>query len=216
MKAMILAAGLGRRLHPLTQMTPKPLLRVGKHALIKAGITEVVINVSYKAEAIQAALGDGTHYGMAIHYSEEPSPLETGGGVVKALPFLGKSPFILVSSDIYTDFDYAKLMRHRLSQRGHLVLVPNPDFHPNGDFGLDDKGVVTTVAPRFTYGNIALLDPALFEGFSSEFFPLAQVLHQAIARRDLTGVVHRGRWFNVGTHDQWRQVCAACRLETLL
>jgi MurNAc alpha-1-phosphate uridylyltransferase len=208
MKAMILAAGRGERMGALTADSPKPLLDVGATTLIErhlerlaaSGVAEVVVNLSYRGAQIRERLGDG-RYGMRIAYSEEGEPpLETAGGIVHALPLLGATPFLLVNSDVLTDFDFAALMHG--PQRSTLVLVPNPTHHPRGDFGLDGAGAVTTRAPLLTYGGIAVLEPALFAGCSPGRRPLKAVLDAAIAREALDGIRYDGLWLDVGTPER--------------
>ena len=170
MKAMILAAGRGERLRPLTDHTPKPLLPVGGRPLIghhlaalaAAGFDEVVINVAYRGDQIRAALGDGRAQGLPIRYSvEQPGALDTGGGVRNALAMLGEAPFALISADVFTDFDYARLAG--VSGDGaHVVLVDNPAHHVDGDFGLDAHGRLVEAPPRRTYAGIGVYAPASF------------------------------------------------------
>src|SRR5690625_3881728 len=181
MKAMILAAGRGERLRPLTDHRPKPLLDVGGQPLIGyhlralayAGITEVVINAAWLAGQLQAALGDGRNYGVRIRYSiEVPGALNTGGGVRAALPLLGQAPFLLVSADVFTDFDYTRLCHAAIPERGaRVVLVDNPPHHPGGDFGLQGDRL-TTAGPRYTYAGIGLYCPRLFADERPVRFPL--------------------------------------------
>ena len=207
MKAMILAAGRGERLRPLTLTTPKPLLQVRGRPLIawhlaalaRAGVREVVINLSWLGEQIRAALGDGAGYGLAIRYSEEgPEPLETGGGIFRALPLLGPGPFLLVNGDVHTDFDLGTL-RAAPGALGHLVLVPNPPQHPRGDFALEGGRVREQGGPRYTYSGLAVLHPELFAGCSDGRFPLLPLLRRAIALDRLHGELYTGAWTDVGT-----------------
>jgi len=209
MRAMILAAGRGLRMGDLTKEVPKPLLKVANRYLIeysiealsRAGIVEIVINVSYYASLIMDILGDGSRYGVTICYSEEKEALETGGGIVKALPLLGKDPFIVVSSDIISDYPLQQLPRltHQLA---HLVLVDNPSFHPEGDFCLKDGLVQQEGGKKLTFGNIAIYHPALFLGYVPEKFPLNIIFGAAIKKNQMTGEYYSGRWYNVGTsHD---------------
>jgi N-acetyl-alpha-D-muramate 1-phosphate uridylyltransferase len=210
MKAMLLAAGRGERLRPITDSLPKPLVRVGGRPLIawhltalaRAGVREVVINVSWLGEQLRAALGDGRELGVRIHWSEEgPVPLETGGGILKALPLLAPGPFLLVSSDIWTDIDFARI-RITEDALAHLVLIPNPPHHPRGDFGLDGERVVNRETDRFTYANVGLYRPELFDGFEPGRFPLLAVLNRGIAARRVSGEIHRGEWCDVGTPER--------------
>lgn len=207
MKAMILAAGRGERLRPLTDHIPKPLLAVRGKALIvwhlealaRAGVREVIINLAWLGAQIRAALGGGERCGLAVHYSQEPEgALETGGGIYQALPLLGAEPFIVVNSDTYTDFDYADL---EIAARSlaHLVLVPNPVQHPHGDFSLLHGDVLEEGAARFTYSGIGIYRPEFFADCTSGRFPLLPWLRRASAARRLQGEVFRGRWEDVGT-----------------
>ncbi len=210
MKAMVLAAGRGERMRPLTDTTPKPLLLAGGkplighllEALARAGILQVVINLSWLAERIRSTLGDGARYGVRISYTEEgPIPLETGGGIVNALPLLGAAPFIVVSSDIWTDFDFRSL-KLPPGADGQLVLVANPPHHPRGDFGLEGERVVACDSGRLTYANIGLFRHELFSGCAAVRFPLVEVLQRSVAAGRLHGRIHRGDWMNIGTPEQ--------------
>jgi MurNAc alpha-1-phosphate uridylyltransferase len=210
MKAMVLAAGRGARLRPLTDTLPKPLMVVGGRPLIswhlsalaRAGVREVVINLSWLGEQLRAALGDGAAFGVRIHYSEEgPVPLETGGGIFRALPLLGPEPFLVVSGDVWTDIDFARvhLEPHALA---HLVLIPNPPHHPRGDFGLTGDRVVQAEHERFTYANVGLYHPEFFAGCRPGRFPLIEPLNRAIAAQRVRGELHRGAWCDVGTAER--------------
>ena len=210
MKAMILAAGRGERLRPLTLATPKPLLEVrgrpliGWHlaALARAGVREVVINLSWLGEQIRNTLGDGAAYGLRIAYSDEgPEPLETGGGIFRALPLLGPGPFLLVNGDVYTDYQPARL-RAAPEALGHLVLVPNPPQHPRGDFALDAGRILEDGEPRYTYSGLAVLHPELFAGCSDGRFPLLPLFKRAIALGRLHGELYTGAWTDVGTPER--------------
>lgn len=208
MRAMILAAGRGERMGVLTAETPKPLLRVGQHYLIEyaianlcqAGIKEIVINVAYRGEQIQAALGDGTRYGVAIAYSHEIERLETGGGIFKALPLLGDEPFIVLSADVITNYPLQQLPQ-TIVGLGHLVMVSNPSYHPAGDFGLNGEHIDLAVSPKLTFGNVSVLSPALFADCQPGHFRLSELLLPAIKRRLITGEHYQGLWYNVGTPD---------------
>ncbi|MBZ0329951.1 nucleotidyltransferase family protein [Halomonas sp. ANAO-440] len=210
MKAMILAAGLGTRMRPLTDRCPKPLLPVAGKPLIVhhlerlavAGIHEVVINVSYRAGQIIEALGDGSAFGVAISWSREETPLETGGGIQRALPLLGDSPFLLVNGDIWCDLDPASLPALN-DDLAHLVLVDNPDHHPRGDFHLTPQGRVHDQGePRLTFAGISLLDPALVADHGPGAFALAPLLRQAMANNRVGGSHHCGAWVDVGTPER--------------
>ncbi len=210
MKAMILAAGLGTRMRPLTDRCPKPLLPVAGQPLIvhhlarlcTAGITEVVINVSYRAEQIIAALGDGSENGVHITWSREATPLETGGGIRQALPLLGEAPFLLVNGDIWCDLDPARLTLGA-GDLAQLALVDNPDHHPAGDFYLASDGRVHAEGePRLTFSGISLLDPALVADEPPGAFALAPLLRRAMAAGRVGGHHHRGQWVDVGTPER--------------
>lgn len=209
MRAMILAAGRGERMGSLTAETPKPLLRAGGNYLIeyaiqnlkKAGVTDIVMNVAYRGQQIQQAIGNGSRYGVHIEYSVEAERLETGGGIFKALPLLGDQPFIVVSSDVVSDFVLANLPR-QMNALVHLVLVKNPEFHPHGDFGLRDGYVDMDAMPRHTFANISVIHPDLFADCSPGHFPLNKILFPAIREGRVTGELYQGRWFNIGTPEQ--------------
>ena len=208
MKAMLLAAGRGERMRPLTDKLPKPLIPVGSKALIEhnleklkqAGITEVVINVSYCAKQIIDRIGNGERFGIKITYSYEPdAPLGTGGGIFQALKFLGNAPFLVLSSDVWTDYPFEQLLQQPKGE-GHLILVENPDFHPDGDFCLLETGQVSSKqSPKLTYANIAVIHPRLFKSCQSGAYALAPLLEKAMTRSAVTGEVYRGQWYNVGT-----------------
>lgn len=206
MKAMILAAGEGRRLRPLTETTPKPLLKAGNHCLIEyhllrlkqAGITEVVINVSYLAERIPEFLGDGARYGLKLQYSIEPALLGTGGGIFKALPLLGEEPFLLLSADIWSEYDYSEALL-RSNNDAHLVLVENPEYHTRGDYGLDSAARIVRSAPLYTFAGIAKINPKIFSHSAAGNFSIAPLIEASIAKQKVSGELFHGAWFNVGT-----------------
>lgn len=212
MKAMILAAGKGERMRPLTLHTPKPLLSVAGKALIeyhidalaRAGCTELVINHAWLGLQIEQALGDGGQYGVRIRYSPEPEPLETGGGIFRALPLLGDDPFVVVNGDVWTDYDFSALPR-QLDGLAHLVLVDNPGHHPQGDFVLERGRVLDEGQPRFTYSGMAVLSPALFAGCSAGAFKLAPLLRSAMQAGRVSGEHYAGRWLDVGTVERLQQ-----------
>lgn len=215
MKAMILAAGKGERMRPLTLHTPKPLVPVAGQPLIeyhlqalaKAGVTEVVINHAWLGQQIEDHLGDGARFGLSIRYSPEGEPLETGGGIFKALPLLGDAPFLLVNGDIWTDYDFARL-RAPLKGLAHLVLVDNPGHHGRGDFRLDGQRVVDgdEAAGTLTFSGISVLDPALFEGCEPGAFKLAPLLRHAMAEGRVSGEHFQGHWVDVGTLERLAEV----------
>jgi N-acetyl-alpha-D-muramate 1-phosphate uridylyltransferase len=210
MKAMLLAAGRGERMRPITDTLPKPLLRVGGRALIawhlaalaRAGIREVVINLSWLGEQLRAALGDGQEFGVRISWSEEgPVPLETGGGILRAVPLLGPGPFLVVNSDIWTDIDFGRL-RLEPGAHAHLVLVANPPHHPRGDFALEGDVIVNRDSERFTYSGVGLYHPEFFHDCTAGRFPLLPLLNRAIAAGRARGEVHRGQWCDVGSPER--------------
>ncbi|AOE83071.1 N-acetylmuramate alpha-1-phosphate uridylyltransferase MurU [Pseudomonas sp. TCU-HL1] len=215
MKAMILAAGKGERMRPLTLHTPKPLVRAAGtpliefhlRALAQAGFRELVINHAWLGQQIEDHLGDGARFGLSIRYSAEGEPLETGGGIFQALPLLGDEPFLVVNGDVWTDFDFTRL-RRPLDGLAHLVLVDNPDHHPRGDFRLAEGRVRDAVdgGPSLTYSGIAVLHPRLFEGCQAGAFKLAPLLRQAMAAGEVSGEHHAGRWVDVGTHERLADV----------
>jgi MurNAc alpha-1-phosphate uridylyltransferase len=210
MKAMLLAAGRGERMRPLTDSIPKPLLLAGGHALIDyhlhalamAAVREVVINLSWLGKSICEHVSDGGRFGLTVRYSEEgPVPLETGGGIHRALPLLGPDAFLLVNSDVWTDFPLGSLELPPGSL-AHLVLVENPAHHPAGDFALDAGGKVVAEGARLTYSGIAILHPDLFGHSRPGRFPLKPLLDRALSQGRLTGLSWRGRWLDVGTPDR--------------
>jgi MurNAc alpha-1-phosphate uridylyltransferase len=211
---MILAAGRGERLRPYTDTTPKPLLRVNGRclieyhvsALVTAGVTDIVINHAHLGEQITAFLGDGHRYGARIRYSPEGAhALETGGGILNALPMLGPTPFIIVNADIWTDYPLQGLFR-ALQGVAHLVLCDNPPHKVQGDFALS-AGVVNNQGDRLlTYTGIAVLDPKLFAGCTPGAFPLAPLLRAAAAVGRVTGEHYHGKWVDVGTPERWQSL----------
>ena len=210
-RAMILAAGYGKRMRPLTDRTPKPLLEAGGRPLIQyhiealrdAGVGDIVINTGWLGEQLPARLGDGEALGVRLHWSHEGAPLETAGGVRRALPLLGPAPFILVNGDIWTDYDFRHLGPLAEGDDAHLVLVDNPPHNPGGDFHLTGRGRVSDNAePRLTYPGIALLRPALFERLEEGERRLAPVLRAAMAAGRVSGEHHRGHWWDIGTPER--------------
>jgi len=213
MKAIVLAAGRGERLRPITDTLPKPLVQVaGKpliayhlEALARAGVRDVVINLSWLGDQIRAALGDGSRYGLRITYTDEgPVALETGGGIFNAIQLLRPGPFLVVNGDTFTDIDLGALRAGadadtRAGALARIVLVPNPTQHPRGDFGLEGDRVVERDTDRFTYSGVGVYRPELFEGCTAGKFPLAPLLIRAIAAGRLRGQMHSGEWCDVGT-----------------
>ena len=228
MKAMVLAAGEGRRMKPLTDVKPKPLLTVAGRPLIEhhivglrdAGVTEIVVNVSYLGQQLIEFLGDGSRWGVELQISEEASPLETAGGIVQALPCLGKQPFLLVNGDIYTDFPFAALKQVSLSAGGgYLVLVPNPPHHPEGDYCLHGnrlgfiEGASAMDEPArlmqsLTYSGIGLYDPQLFTAEAPGKKPLRPLLDRAVAGALLGGELFTGVWEDIGTPERLESINA--------
>jgi len=209
---MILSAGRGERLRPLTDATPKPLVEVagetllGRHLqrLAQAGFVRIVINVSHLAQNIIARFGDGARYGLRIDWSHEAEPLETAGGIALARTLLGEEPFLLVNADIWCDYDFARLREFGLGERlAHLVLVANPPQHPAGDFSLDGGIVGNAASPRYTYAGIAVLSPRLVAGIGAgQKAPLAPLWRAAAERGAVSGELYEGRWSDIGTPDR--------------
>lgn len=206
MKVMLLCAGRGERMGELTAQLPKPLLPVRNTTLVahnlqclrQAEFSEVIINVHYQHEKIMMALGDGQAFGLRIRYSIETERLNTGGGIQQALPLLGEQPFLVLSGDIWTDYPLIQLRKQPVIG-GHLVMVNNPIYHPAGDFHLNDVHQIDDREPRLTYGNIAVLHPALFFGETQSAYPLSHIFKKAMAQKTLTGEHYQGFWANIGT-----------------
>jgi N-acetyl-alpha-D-muramate 1-phosphate uridylyltransferase len=210
MKAMLLAAGRGERLRPITDDIPKALVEAGGKPLIgwhlerlaRAGFREAVINVSHLGERIVERLGDGRAYGLRLHYSRERERLETAGGIANALPLLGMEPFLLVNADVYCECDFARLRTVSLGDRlAHLLVVPNPPHKPKGDFELRGGLIVgDDPAPRYTYAGVALMNPALVAPVKAgEKAALAPLLYAAASTKRLGGELYEGLWQDVGT-----------------
>jgi MurNAc alpha-1-phosphate uridylyltransferase len=206
-RAMLLAAGRGERMRPLTDTVPKPLLTVrGKPLIVwhlerlaHLGVKQVVINLAWLGDQVRAALGDGSRWQLQIHYSDEgATALETGGGIFQALPWLGPQPFLVVNADVFTDLDFG-LLRIAPDALAHLVLVANPMHHPHGDFALVNGRVQQDGGARWTYSGIGLYRPELFAGCSAGKFPLLPLLRRAIASQRLHGQVFEGAWNDVGS-----------------
>jgi MurNAc alpha-1-phosphate uridylyltransferase len=209
---MILAAGRGERMRPLTLARPKPLLEAGGAPLIvhhlralqATGFEDVVVNLSWLGEQIRSALGDGSRHGVRLHYSDEgPEPLETGGGIFRALPLLGEGPFLVLNGDVWTDIDWSRL-RDRLAPHdlAHLVLVPNPAHNERGDFVLDNGRIVETAGERLTFSGVGVYRAALFAGCSDGIFKLAPLLRAAARAGRVSGELHSGAWLDIGTPER--------------
>ena len=216
MRAMILAAGRGERMRPLTDTSPKPLLPAGGKPLIQyhiealraAGVRDIVINLAWQGAMLRAALRDGSRFDVQLHYTDEGSEaLETGGGIFNALHLLGEEPFIVVSGDIWTDFPMQTL-RARLTNQdvAHFVMAPNPDFHPRGDFVLTDGRVREGEGQRYTYANIAVLTREFFADCQPGKFPLVPVMRRWIREDRVSGELYEGEWRNVGTPAQLNEL----------
>ncbi len=212
MKAMILAAGRGERMRPLTDTLPKPLLKVAGKTLIeyhiqalhKAGICELVINHAWLGNKIESYLGNGSQYGVRIHYSREAQALETAGGIRQALPLLGEKPFIVVNGDVFTDYNYSHLMELNLNCAAHLVLVNNPEHHPDGDFYLQGSQVQYKAEPaksrnRYTFSGIGLYQPEFFAPLKPGKQALAPLLRKAMDKQQVSGEFYPGLWLDIGT-----------------
>lgn len=206
---MILAAGRGERMRPLTDDMPKPLLEVGGKPLIQhhienlaaAGVRDIVINLAWQGAKLRAVIGDGARFGVRIEYSDEGHlALETGGGICNALPLLGDEPFIVVSGDIWTAFPFATLSL-AANDVAHFVVVPNPDFHAKGDFGFEG-GRMTDSGSKYTYANIGLFTARFFAGRTAGRFPLAPLMFEWIRRGKVSGELYEGPWHNIGTPAQ--------------
>ena len=213
MKAMILAAGRGERMRPLTDLLPKPLLAVGGKPLIvhhieklkSAGVTELVINHAWLGHKLVEVLGDGSALGVTIHWSAEESALETAGGIVQALPLLGADPFLVINGDTWLDLDYHTLVSQPLGDDlAHLWLVPNPPQHPSGDFALQGGRVVDT--PAFTFSGVGLYDPAAFASLAGGARKLAPLLRDWMAQGRVGGSLLAGEWRDIGTVDRLREL----------
>jgi MurNAc alpha-1-phosphate uridylyltransferase len=231
--AMILAAGFGQRMRPLSDTRPKPLLEAGGkplvvwqiEALVRAGFRDIVVNAAHLADQLVEFLGDGHNYGVRLHWSREPEPLEVAGGIATALPLLPAGPALIVSGDLWTGYDYASLLPRAAtmeadaaSARVHLVMVPNPPYHPTGDFALhaangSEHGAISLEGtPRVTYGNIGIYDTSLFAKLPrGTKLKLSPLLTDWIARGLVTGERYHGPWANVGTPDDLAQLDIALR-----
>ncbi|MCF6203230.1 MAG: nucleotidyltransferase family protein [Methylococcaceae bacterium] len=211
MKAMILAAGRGERMRPLTDSTPKPLLLAGNkpiiqhtiEQLVSCGYTKIVINIAYLGHKIIDTLGSGNQFGASITYSDEgENALETAGGIFNALPKLGKEPFLVVNGDVFSDYDFSQL-HNKPFNLAHLVLIPNPAHHPEGDFHLTSNGLTTVNgSPTLTYSGIGIFNPVLFSNTPAGKVKLAPLLRNAMAQNKVTGEEFNGFWLDIGTPER--------------
>lgn len=215
MKAMILAAGRGERLRPHTDITPKPLIQVGKHRLIEyhllnlasAGIRDVVINVSWLAEQITQTLGDGSDYELSITYSDEGAEaLETAGGIINALPHLGDDPFVVINGDIWCDYDLSRLVDMEMQHEAHLVLVNNPEHNTEGDFAFEQGLVRNSGEHMLTYSGIGVYTTAFFAGIAPGKKALAPILRKKSEEDRVSGEVYTGQWVDIGTIERLAQL----------
>lgn len=214
MKAMILAAGRGERLRPLTDVTPKPLIEVAGKSLIEyhlenlaaSGFKEVIINTAWLAEKIHLALGDGSDYGVTIHYSDETSALETAGGIINALPLLGDEPFLVVNGDIWCGFDFSALEELQPSTQAHLLLVNNPEHNQHGDFSLQQGMIRNTGNAMKTYSGIGIYRAEFFKGQTSGALPLAPIIRSKSENNLVSGQFYQGLWTDVGTQERLQQL----------
>lgn len=229
MKAMILAAGLGQRMRPLTDTIPKPLIpAAGKpllqyhlEALAKAGVKDVIINLAYLGEKIRAFAGAGEAFGLQIQYAQEPEPLETAGALLNAKDLLGEQPFLLINGDVWTDYPLEQLVNRGLKddEDAHLVLVPNPDFHPAGDFSPNATGKLENnpSLKKFTFAGISLIHPRLISEYPNKRlkFPLGEVLRHGIGQNRISAEIYDGRWSDVGTPERLADLNAQLNCEAV-
>jgi MurNAc alpha-1-phosphate uridylyltransferase len=210
MRAMILAAGRGERLRPLTDHTPKPLIKVGEHKLIEyhlqklaqAGFREIIINLSHLGELIRKTIGDGSRWGLNIQYSQEPpSALDTGGGIQQALPLLGDAPFAVINADLFTNYPFSRLRAIKCDQ-AHLIMVPNPAHNPNGDFALHGGHIDPDGEQKHTFSGISVYNPRFFESSSAGRFSVVPMLISAAKEKKVTGELYRGTWHDIGTRER--------------
>ncbi|UCB55438.1 MAG: nucleotidyltransferase family protein [Thiotrichales bacterium] len=215
MKAMILAAGRGERLRPHTDITPKPLIQVGKHRLIeyhllnlaKAGIEDVIINISWLAEQIRETLGDGQDYSLNITYSDEgDEALETAGGIINALPLLGDDPFIVINGDIWCDYDLSLLGSRHMEHEAHLVLVNNPEHNPEGDFAIENNLIRNSGETRLTYSGIGIYTTRFFADTAPGKKALAPILRKKSEHNKISGEIYNGQWVDIGTIERLAQL----------
>ena len=215
MKAMILAAGRGERMRPLTDTTAKPLIKAGQHRLIEyhlmnlknAGFKDIVINIAWLGKQIIDTLGDGSDYGLSISYSDEgEQALETGGGIFNALPLLGDEPFVVINGDIWTDYPLNNLMNLKPSGTAHLVLVNNPEHNPNGDFFLHNHKLAETGECKYTYSGIGVYTKIFFKDQTNNAFPLAPIIRHDTKQALISAELYNGAWYDIGTIDRLQQL----------
>ncbi len=215
MKAMILAAGRGERLRPHTDIIPKPLIQVGKYRLIeyhllnlaKAGIKQVVVNISWLADQISQTLGDGSKYTLDITYSDEgEQALETAGGIINAMPYLGDEPFIVINGDIWCDYDLTALKNMNLEHEAHLVLVSNPEHNTEGDFALEDGLIKNAGEEKLTYSGIGLYTAGFFADTQPGKKALAPILRKKSELNKVSGEIYNGQWVDIGTIERLAQL----------
>jgi MurNAc alpha-1-phosphate uridylyltransferase len=219
MRAMILAAGRGERLRPLTDEVPKPLVEIAGKPLIeyhleslaRAGYREVVINQGHLGDLLPRSLGNGSRWGINIHWSDEqPEALETGGGIFKALPLLGAAPFLVINGDVWTDYPFARLRAVKCDW-AHLVMVPNPDHNPDGDFALNGARIRLLGDHPLTFSGIGVYNPRLFDGCTAGKFSVVPLLRSAMEQHLVTGEVFRGSWDDIGTLERLESVRQAAQ-----
>lgn len=214
MKAMILAAGRGERLRPLTDTLPKPLVKIAGKSLIEyhiknladAGFREIIINTAWLAQKIHQQLGDGSKYGVSITYSDEGEALETAGGIINALPLLGDEAFIVVNGDIWCDFNFSTLPELAAGMQAHLVLVKNPPHNLKGDFALQNNLIKNTGEPMTTYSGIGIFSTIFFSSQKKGISPLAPIIREKCERNLVSGQYHAGRWTDVGSLERLQQL----------
>lgn len=214
MKAILLAAGRGKRMRPLSDSTPKPLLKVGGvrlieyhiQALAKMGLEEIVVNVAHLSEQFPEILGDGSRYGLNIHYSFEPEGgLETGGGIINAMSLLGAEPFLVINSDIFTDYPFTNL-KSQPSRLAHVVLVDNPTHNPKGDFSINKGNLDVRQLNTYTYSGVGVFHPDFFSGDHPEIFSLTKLLNKAITDGTITAEYYDGTWLDIGTPERLKEL----------
>lgn len=215
MNAIILAAGRGERMRPLTDTTPKPLLKVhGKPLIVwhieklaSLGFSEIVINIDYLGDKIIQALGDGSKWGVSIIYSDEreTGALESGGGIIKALPFMQGETFLVINSDVWCDYEFDSSFDLK-DDLAHLILVPNPQHNPDGDFGLNKDMVINDSNKKYTFSGIGYYSAKLFENMECKKTPLAPILREAVQNKKISGSLYQGEWRDIGTPQRLKEV----------